>query len=73
VNPLRITMAKKGLQTRELSHMSGVSERTISRLINGHGNPTYDTAYSLADALNVHVNKLFPDLDYHRIKKNRTS
>ena len=42
----------------ELSRRSGVARNTIAALENGDGNPTLDTLYALADALNVPLSDL---------------
>jgi transcriptional regulator with XRE-family HTH domain len=42
----------------ELSRRSGVARNTIAALEAGDGNPTLDTLYALADALNVPLSDL---------------
>src|SRR4051812_7920919 len=42
----------------ELSRRSGVARNTIAALENGEGNPTLDTLYALADALDVPLSDL---------------
>jgi transcriptional regulator with XRE-family HTH domain len=42
----------------ELSRRSGVARNTIAALERGEGNPTVDTLYALADALNVPLSTL---------------
>jgi transcriptional regulator with XRE-family HTH domain len=42
----------------ELSRRSGVARNTIAALENGESNPTLDTLYALADALNVPLSEL---------------
>lgn len=45
----------------ELARLAGVSKATLSGLERGAGNPSIDTVWSLAQALNVPFGELFDD------------
>jgi transcriptional regulator with XRE-family HTH domain len=47
-----------GLPALELARRSGVARNTIAALEAGQGNPTVDTLYALADALEVPLSEL---------------
>lgn len=49
----------KGLTTRQLSELSGISKSQISRIENNQQMPTIDTLCRLATALNTPVDDTF--------------
>jgi transcriptional regulator with XRE-family HTH domain len=55
---LNLKALRKDMSALELSRRSGVARNTIAALENGEGNPTLDTLYALADALNVPLSEL---------------
>jgi transcriptional regulator with XRE-family HTH domain len=52
---------QRGLSLSGLARSAGVSKSTLSDLENGNGNPSIDTLWSLARALNVPFAALFED------------
>lgn len=59
---LRVLMAQRDLNTRELADLSGVSEATISGLRSGRvRTPKIETAYLIADILGVDPNRIWPN------------
>lgn len=55
VSKLMATRNRKRLSQRELSRLSGVSQKTISRLESGLDSPTLETLVKLASALNMEI------------------
>ena len=51
-------MLKKGVNQTELALITGVSRPTISKCLNGQGNPKLDVLVLFADALDVTVNEI---------------
>ena len=52
---------ERGISLSELARRSGVSKATLSGLERGTGNPSIDTVWLLAEALNAHFGDLFED------------
>lgn len=58
---LRVLMAERDINVNELSHMTGISVTTISGIRSGRVHrPRRSTADALCEALNVHIEDLFP-------------
>ena len=57
-NNLKRTRIVQGLTLSGLSQQSGIAKSTLSRLETGEGNPTIDTLWALANALNVPFGEL---------------
>jgi transcriptional regulator with XRE-family HTH domain len=55
---LNLKALRGDMSALELSRRSGVARNTIAALENGEGNPTLDTLYALADALDVPLSDL---------------
>jgi len=49
----------KGLTTRQLSEMSGISKSQITRIENNQQTPTIDTLYRIAEALRTSVDSTY--------------
>jgi transcriptional regulator with XRE-family HTH domain len=58
VAQLNLRALRADMSALELSRRSGVARNTIAALENGEGNPTLDTLYALADALDVPLSDL---------------
>jgi transcriptional regulator with XRE-family HTH domain len=58
---LRRIRRQRGLSLSALGREAGVSKATLSGLERGSGNPSIDTVWSLAQALNVAFGALFED------------
>ena len=58
---LRRRRLERGLSVSELARSAGVSKATISAVERGLGNPSVDTVWALAQALNVSFGALFDD------------
>src|SRR5687768_8203163 len=52
---------ERAISLSELARQSGVSKATLSGLERGIGNPSVDTVWALAQALNVPFGELFED------------
>lgn len=48
----------KSLTQEQVADLSGLDRKTISRIENGHYNPSLDTLWALADALNIEAYSL---------------
>lgn len=55
---LKIAQAKACLSTNELIEITQLSKSTISRILNGHTNPSAKSFGLIAKALNVDVSEL---------------
>lgn len=60
----RIKQARKDckLTQKQLSEASGLSQKSISDIENGHGNPTFDNLCDLLHALNLSFESLLPSV-----------
>jgi DNA-binding XRE family transcriptional regulator len=62
-NLVKERLKKMGQTQKWLALSSGVSERTIRRIIeNQDHNPTIQTALRISEALGCHIEKLWPEL-----------
>lgn len=59
---LRIARMRKRICQYELSHRTGISQGLISLIERGYRQPTNDQADKIADALQVNIKEIFPDL-----------
>lgn len=61
INILRLkeVLKEKGTTSKELSELLGISETSISRIINGTQTPKLETLLNIATALNVDIRDLF--------------
>ena len=62
---------ERALSLSELARVSGLSKATLSGLERGTGNPSIDTVWALARALNVPFGDLFDDNDQDVIQVRR--
>lgn len=60
---LKYIMKQNGMSQYQLAHMSGLSESTISKYINGESHPNYVSILALAKALGIPPQVLFMELD----------
>lgn len=58
---VRALRGARGLSLGELASASGTGKATLSRIEAGHGNPTIETLFALADALGVPLGALTAD------------
>lgn len=56
---LRKVMNKKGVNDQWLADHLGISRTAVSRIINGHTDPSLNRLYKIADVLEVHFFDLF--------------
>lgn len=56
---LRKVMNKKNVSDQWLADQIGVSRQSVSKLINGHTDPSLSRLYDIANALNVMITDLF--------------
>jgi transcriptional regulator with XRE-family HTH domain len=59
---LRRRRLERAISLSELARRSGISKATLSALERGNGNPSVDTVWALAQALNVPFGELFDDV-----------
>jgi transcriptional regulator with XRE-family HTH domain len=63
---LRMIMAKHQITTKAIHFETGISRGNLSRIINGHQNPTLDNCYLITEAIcelsgkNYKIDTLFP-------------
>ncbi len=62
---------ERAISLSQLARESGVSKATISGLERGSGNPSVDTVWALARALNVPFGELFDENDDDAVKVRR--
>jgi transcriptional regulator with XRE-family HTH domain len=62
---------ERAISLSELARRSGVSKATLSSLERGNGNPSVDTVWALAKALNVPFGELFDDHEDDPIQVHR--
>ena len=58
---VRVLMEQKGMTQKNLSRLSGITEASISRYLNGDRNPRIDIVINFAKALNVSPQYLIED------------
>ena len=54
-NYLRIAMMSRGIKGKELADILGVSKNTISRILNGDSNPSYNLMCAFIDILGENI------------------
>jgi transcriptional regulator with XRE-family HTH domain len=59
---------ERAVSLSELARSSGVSKATLSGLERGSGNPSVDTVWALAQALNIPFGELFDENDDDAVK-----
>jgi XRE family transcriptional regulator, regulator of sulfur utilization len=60
-NNLRRVRVRRGLSLSAVARTAGISKSTLSELEQGKGNPSIDTLWALAQALNITFSELFVD------------
>lgn len=68
---LRIARTRKKMSQYELSHKTEISQARISLFENGFRYPTNEQAEKIAEALEVNLKEIFPDLLPRWQKENR--
>jgi putative transcriptional regulator len=68
---LKVILVERDMSIKELSRKTGLSERTLSRIVNGHSIPTLNNAYLIADAVGQHISKVFPNTFSYKRMSNR--
>ncbi|QWH60215.1 XRE family transcriptional regulator [Bacillus mycoides] len=56
---LRVIFAEKEIRQKEFSKRIGISQSTLSSLVNNTKLPTFPTAYKIAKALNMHIEDIW--------------
>ena len=64
---IRSTRILKGLRLRELARLASCSESMLSKLENGHANPSLAILHRIADGLQVSLTTLLARVDHTRI------
>lgn len=59
ITNLRAAMSRLGWSQEQLAAESGVHYTTISRILNGHNEPSFDNCERLAKAVKIDPPKLF--------------
>ena len=57
-NRIKVVLAEKNVQSKQLGQMVGVSRTTISKWVNNKQQPTLNHLYEIADALEVNICEL---------------
>lgn len=68
---LRIARMRKRICQYELSYRTGISQGLISLIERGYRQPTNEQADKIAEALQVNIKEIFPDLLSRWQKENR--
>lgn len=66
---LKIILAERDIQIKELAAMSGVPYDTCIRIVNGR-KPHIENAYAISECLHLHIDRVFPNL-YSYANKQR--
>lgn len=56
---LRIIFAEKEIRQKDFSKTTGISQSTLSALVNNTKLPTFPTAYKIAKALNMYMEEIW--------------
>ncbi|MGX5573483.1 transcriptional regulator [Bacillus toyonensis] len=56
---LRVIFAEKEIRQKEFSKSVGISQSTLSALVNNTKLPTFSTSYKIAKALNMHIEDIW--------------
>ena len=59
---LRIARTRERMCQYELSHRTGISQGLISLIERGYRQPTNEQADKIAEALQINIEEIFPDL-----------
>jgi predicted transcriptional regulator len=66
---LKVILAERDIQIKELAARSGVPYETLRGIVNGR-RPLINNAYAISEALNMHIDLVFPDL-YSYVQKRK--
>ncbi|MED1047312.1 helix-turn-helix transcriptional regulator [Bacillus mycoides] len=56
---LRVIFAEREIRQKEFSKLIGISQTTMSSLVNNTTLPTFLTAYKIAKELNLHMEEIW--------------
>ena len=56
---LRIIFAEREIKQKEFAKLVGLSQSTLSTLVNGANLPTFTTAFRIAKELNIHIEDIW--------------
>ena len=59
---LKIARTRERMCQYELSHRTGISQGLISLIERGYRQPTNEQADKIAEALQINIEEIFPDL-----------
>jgi transcriptional regulator with XRE-family HTH domain len=66
---LKVILAERDISIKELAAATGLHPDTLGRIANGR-KPNIDSAYTIAEALGMHINKVFPNhYEYSSLKR----
>ncbi|GAB6600671.1 MULTISPECIES: helix-turn-helix transcriptional regulator [Bacillus] len=60
---LRIIFAEREIKQKEFAKLVGLSQSTLSTLVNGANLPTFTTAFRIAKELNIHIEDIWIEDD----------
>ena len=69
---LKVARVKKEMSQYELSFKTGISQARISLMENGYRQPTKGQAVRIAEALQIDIEEIFPEL-LQRWQENKKS
>ncbi|MDP4158170.1 MAG: helix-turn-helix transcriptional regulator [Bacillota bacterium] len=61
LNRIKEIMKRRGITQEELSHMTGISQTTLSRIVNERKSINLETAKKISKALVYPIEYLWPD------------
>ncbi|WP_459503094.1 helix-turn-helix transcriptional regulator [Bacillus sp. C1] len=60
---LRVIFAEREIRQKELAKLIGISQTTMSSLVNNTTLPTFLTAYKIAKTLDMHIEDIWIEED----------
>jgi transcriptional regulator with XRE-family HTH domain len=70
---LKVILAENDITLKELASTTGLNYTNLSAIANGKQRPQIEKAYVIAEALGMHVNKVFPNYyRYESLTRRRT-
>lgn len=70
---LKVILAENDITITELALATGISRTNLSAIVNGKQRPYIDNAYTIAEALGLHIDRVFPNYySYEAVARRRT-
>ncbi|MEW9673501.1 helix-turn-helix transcriptional regulator [Ammoniphilus sp. 3BR4] len=68
---LKVILAEKDITIKELAAATGLSRNNLTAIVNGKQRPYIDNAYMIAEALGMHIDRVFPNYYKYESKARR--